>query len=238
MEFPKNALILGCSSIPLALIQVLELFGTKCYHDSIPLEEKPPNLDECDLVIAVVSNYTEVIPLIHRLRTDLDWTGKFIAIVPNSTQIESLNKQGIFGDNNGILYQGILGQGHITISLIQDDLLTNLVDLIIDEQKLKPVYSSGWQKLLQTWKLPQTVKTILESNQNSDLTEITNQLENAMNEFKNGSWGLWLEHHDKSANILINEYANLSITTINDCQNIAQKIKDIFIKANLGGLFE
>lgn len=125
----ENTLIFGFPLIATALIQVLNLFSISCdYGGSIPLETKPLNLDEYDLVIAIVSHDTQVIPLVNQLRSKFFWEGKFLAIVTNETQKENLSNKSLFGTPDYKLYGKI--DGHAVIPLNSPQFLFELLQSI------------------------------------------------------------------------------------------------------------
>lgn len=228
-----SILIIGEYPITQAISQVLELFGADCKQASIPLQEKPPNYI---LVIAITSNYFEIIPMIHQLRTHFNWPGRFIAVLPSLKDMESLHNLGLFGDSSYPRYQDILGQGHATVCYNQPDFLINLIDLVVNKNKLKIVHKSGWNKLVKTWNLPQKIKKILKADYTLDQKII--QLDELMDDFAKINWELWLGHYDKSAIILIQDYKRSKLTSVEDITEILERMKTVFKKAKLGGLFQ
>lgn len=154
MELPKSALIIGKDPSTQAVCQTLALFGVKCfsYKTSLPLTQQPPHLHECDLVIAIASHYTQVIPLVHQLRGKYKLERNFLAILPNQEQKNELEKTSLFGECDKFLYNSVPNKSdsvHQALDFRNSSLLVDLLKII---QNFPLLHScsltfGGWKKL-------------------------------------------------------------------------------------------
>lgn len=177
----------------------------------------------------------QIIRMVHYLRTDLNWEGRFLAIVGSVTEEELLMKSDIFGEKEGrYLFGRIPGHGVIYYPFF-------LKDLSLIVHGMQDMYLEGWKNLVDLSIINKVVEEINKVNEllakndkQQDTISIINEI---FRKLKKVDWDIVLENHSDARLMrqIIEEYTTTgSLTKLIDYSLVIKKVDQILSKSCIG----